>query len=70
MISSIVKLLIAFPKLADLFFKVQESYVKKTKLERHKRNHDLIDGWVRGAGETDKDTRVHRKDPSPRFFRE
>ncbi len=70
MISSIVKLLIAFPKLADLFFKVQESYVKKTKLERHKRNHDLIDGWVRGTDKTDKDTRVHRKAPSPRFFRE
>ena len=70
MISSIVKLLIAYPKLADLFFKVQESYVKKTKLERHKRNHDLIDGWVRGTDKANKDSGVHRKAPSPRFFRE
>lgn len=70
MISSIVKLLIAFPKLADLFFKVQESYVKKTKLKRHKRSHDLIDEWVRGDSKANKDSGVHRKAPSPRFFRE
>lgn len=70
MIASIVKLLIAFPKLADLFFKVQEAYVKKTKLDRHKRSAALIDEWVRDPSQANKDTGVHRKAPSPQLFRE
>lgn len=70
MIGSIVKLLLTFPKLADLFFEIQEAYVKKTKIERHKRSSELIDEWVRGDSKADKAPRVHREAPSPRFFRE
>ena len=70
MIGTIVKLLIAFPKLADLFFKVQEAYVKQTKLARHKRSAALIDEWVRGPAETNEDTGVRREAPKPQLFRE
>ena len=70
MIGSIVKILLSFPKLADLFLKVQAEYVKKTKIERHRSSAALIDEWVRGSAETNEDTGVRREAPKPQLFRE
>jgi len=46
MIKLVVSLLIQFPKLADLFFKVRDEYFKAYKARRNKRNDKLINRWV------------------------
>jgi hypothetical protein len=46
MVKLIVSLLIQFPKLGDLFFKVRDAYFKAHKERRHKRNDKLINRWV------------------------
>ena len=46
MISSIVKLLIAFPKLAELFLKIKKEYVKEVLSERHNKHGTIIKCWV------------------------
>tara|TARA_Y100001938_G_scaffold113967_1_gene156563 strand:+ start:290 stop:451 length:162 start_codon:yes stop_codon:yes gene_type:complete len=46
MIKLVVSLLIQFPKLADLFFKVRDEYFKAYKARRLKRNDELINRWL------------------------
>ena len=53
MITTIVQLLIAFPKLGRLFLDVRKEYVKEIKNRRHSHHSDVIDEWVRdGKGES------------------
>ena len=47
MVKLIVSLLIQFPKLAGLFFKVRDEYVTVVKKRRHNRNSERINRWVR-----------------------
>ena len=46
MVKLIVSLLLQFPKLAGLFFKVREEYAKESKKRRRNRNDKLINRWV------------------------
>ena len=46
MVKLIVSLLIQFPKLAGLFFKVRDEYVSAVKKRRHNRNNERINRWV------------------------
>lgn len=46
MVKLVVSLLIQFPKLADVFFKVRDEYFKAYKARRHKRNDKFINRWV------------------------
>jgi len=46
MVKLIVGLLIQFPKLAGLFFKVRDEYVSAVKKRRHNRNNERINRWV------------------------
>ena len=46
MIKLVVSLLIQFPKLADLFFKVRDEYFKAYTARRLKRNDELINRWL------------------------
>lgn len=46
MVKTLVSLLVAFPKLADLFFKVRDEYEKKIKQRRHADNDKRINRWV------------------------
>ena len=48
MVKLIVKLLIQFPKIADLFFKVRDEYFYALKERRRNRNDKLINRWVHG----------------------
>jgi hypothetical protein len=47
MVKLIVSLLIQFPKLAGLFFKVRDEYWVEVKSRRHDSNDKRIDRWVR-----------------------
>ena len=47
MIGSIVRLLIAFPKLGRLFLDIRDEYTKELKKRRYRRNSLLINRWVR-----------------------
>ena len=69
MISTLVKLLLAFPRLGALFFKVHREYEKKLSTDRYIKHRDLIDNWVREPA-PDKDTGVSPRTAEPRFFRE
>jgi hypothetical protein len=51
MIRLIASLLIEFPKLADIFFKIREEYIKTHKARTRSRMDDRIDEWVRGDSE-------------------
>lgn len=54
MITTIVQLLIAFPKLGKLFLEVRREYIKEISKRRHNKHSDLIDEWVRDPkGESD-----------------
>ena len=68
MIFSIVKLLLAFPKLGRLFFKIHSEYKKEISTSRLAKHRDLIDDWVRDA-ETDENTGVPERTAAPRIFR-
>lgn len=61
MIGTIVKLLIAFPKLGRLFLDIRDEYTKELRSRRARSNNRLINAWVRDS--TPKpDT---RNDPEP-----
>ena len=47
MISTIVQLLLAFPKLGSLFLKIRQEYVKELLNKRHNHFRKSIDKWVR-----------------------
>lgn len=61
MIGSIVRLLIAFPKLGRLFLDIRDEYTKELKARRYRRNRLLINRWVRD--QSPKQT--PRDDPEP-----
>ncbi len=47
MVKLIVSFLLQFPKMADLFFKVRDEYVKSVKERRRDSNDERINRWVR-----------------------
>lgn len=65
MISTIVQLLIAFPKIGALFLKVRTAYVKELATRRHNKHDDLIKQWVRNPKE-EQDTGVRTGTEQPR----
>tara|TARA_R100000742_G_C4231284_1_gene52783 strand:- start:401 stop:550 length:150 start_codon:yes stop_codon:yes gene_type:complete len=46
MVKLVVSLLVQFPKLATLFFKVRDEYEQKVKQRRHDDNDKRINRWV------------------------
>ena len=52
MISTIVKLLLAFPRLGALFFKVHKEYEKKLSTDRYIEHRNRINDWVREPSST------------------
>ena len=49
MISTIVQLLIAFPKIGAMFLKIRTEYVKELAARRHRKHSAHITEWVRDA---------------------
>jgi len=47
MIKLLVSLLLNFPQMAEVFFKIQDEYAKTLKSRRRSRMDKLIDEWVR-----------------------
>ena len=66
MISVIVQLLIAFPKIGAMFLKVRTAYVKELATRRYNKHDDLIEQWVRNP-EAKQDTRVPTGTEQPRI---
>ena len=66
MISTIVQLLIAFPKIGAMFLKIRTEYVKELATRRHNEHSARIDEWVR-ISKTKQDTRVLGKTEQPRI---
>jgi len=66
MIKLVVSLLIAFPKIANVLFTIQSSYVKEVKNRRYNRNSKLIDEWLRDSKE-ESDSRVYTGTEQPRI---
>lgn len=60
-VSLLVKLLIAFPRLAEAFRGLMEAYEEKLYVERHSNMRDVIDEWMRSDSSSDK---------APLLFRE
>ena len=46
MIKLLVSLLINFPKIGAMFYKIVEAYEKEVYKRQHNSNDDLIDEWV------------------------
>ena len=66
MITLIVQLLIAFPKIGALLLKVRSEYVKELATRRHNEHRQRIDDWVRNnTGE--QDSRVSGGTEQPRL---
>lgn len=65
MISTIVQLLLMFPKLGAFFFKIRTEYVKELANRRHIEHRSRINEWVRD-NETQQDTRVLTGTEQPR----
>jgi len=65
MISTIVQILVAFPKLGSLFFKIRTEYVKELATRRHNKHRASIDEWVRN-NERKQDSRVPTGTEQPR----
>tara|TARA_R110000782_G_C14493998_1_gene377704 strand:- start:254 stop:454 length:201 start_codon:yes stop_codon:yes gene_type:complete len=66
MIKLVVSLLIAFPKIANVLFTIQNLYVKEVKNRRYNRNSKLIDEWVRDCKE-ESGSRVPTGTEQPRI---
>jgi|TARA_R110001606_G_C15209416_1_gene632717 hypothetical protein len=49
MIKLLVSLMLAFPKIADVFFKVKDEYTKSYKKNRHRRMDKRIDDWLHNS---------------------
>lgn len=49
MIATIVKLLIAFPKLGRLFLSIRDEYTKELADRRYARNNQRINRWVHNS---------------------
>ncbi len=65
MISLIVQLLIAFPKIGALLLKLKREYVKELVTRRDNEHRNLINEWVRDS-EGKQDSRVPPKTEQPR----
>jgi hypothetical protein len=64
-ISLIVQLLIAFPKIGALLLKLKREYVKELVTRRDNEHRNLINEWVRDS-EAKQDSRVPPKTEQPR----
>jgi hypothetical protein len=47
MVTSLVKLLLAFPGLFKIFIQIREEIEKQVATDQHQRNRDLIAQWMR-----------------------
>jgi len=65
MISVIVQLLIAFPKIGAMFLKVRTAYVKELATRRYNKHNSDIKQWVRDP-KAKQDTRVLTGTEQPR----
>ena len=65
MISLIVQLLIAFPKIGALLLKLKREYVKELVTRRDNEHRNLINEWVRDS-EAKQGSRVPSKTEQPR----
>ena len=65
MISLIVQLLIAFPKIGALLLKLKREYVKELVTRRDNEHRNLINEWMRDP-EGKQDSRVPPKTEQPR----
>lgn len=66
MISVIVQLLIAFPKIGAMFLKVRTAYVKELATRRYNKHNADIQQWVRDT-KAKQDTRVPTGTEQPRI---
>ena len=66
MISVIVQLLIAFPKIGAMFLMVRTAYVKELATRRYNKHDDLIEQWVRNP-KAKQDARVPTGTEQPRI---
>ena len=66
MISVIVQLLIAFPKIGKLIVKIRYEYVKELANRCYNKHDDLIEQWVRNP-KAKQDTRVPTGTEQPRI---
>jgi hypothetical protein len=64
-ISLIVQLLIAFPKIGALLLKLKREYVKELVTRRDNEHRNLINEWVRDV-KREQDSRVPPKTEQPR----
>jgi hypothetical protein len=64
-ISLIVQLLIAFPKIGVLLLKLKREYVKELVTRRDNEHRNLINEWVRDV-KREQDSRVPPKTEQPR----
>lgn len=53
-VSLLVKLLIAFPRLAEALRGLMEAYEEKLYVERHSNMRDVIDEWMHSESSADK----------------
>jgi hypothetical protein len=65
-ISLIVQLLIAFPKIGALLLKLKREYVKELVTRRDNEHRNLINEWVRNP-KAKQDTRVPTGTEQPRI---
>lgn len=66
MITVIVQLLIAFPKLGRLFFAIRNAYEKEIFSRRHNKHTTDIDDWVRN-GSAKQSADIPPKTEQPRL---
>ena len=66
MISVIVQLLIAFPKIGKLIVKIRYEYVKELANRRYNKHDDLIEQWVHNS-KAKQNTRVPTGTEQPRI---
>ena len=66
MISIIVQLLIAFPKIGAMFLKIRTAYVKELTTRRYNKHSADIQRWVRDT-EKEQDPRVPKGTEQPRI---
>ena len=68
MIKLLVSLLINFPKIGELFYKIVEAYEREVYKRQHDSNDDLIDEWVfapKPQSSSDKDPLFYLETESP-----
>lgn len=68
MIKLFVSLLINFPKIGELFYKIVEAYEKEVYKKQHDSNDDLIDEWMftpKPFTPSDKDPLFYLETESP-----